>query len=50
MAAVYPPPATDLDWMNLALAEAAKGVGRTAPNPPVGAVLVKDGQLLGSGW
>ncbi len=50
MAAVQAPPATDLDWMNLALAEAAKGVGRTAPNPPVGAVLVKDGHLLGSGW
>lgn len=36
--------------MALALAEARKGVGRTAPNPPVGAVLVKDGELLGSGW
>lgn len=36
--------------MELALAEARKGVGRTAPNPPVGAVLVKDGVLRGSGW
>lgn len=36
--------------MALALAEARRGVGRTAPNPPVGAVLVKDGHLLGSGW
>ncbi len=36
--------------MRLALAEARKGVGRTAPNPPVGAVVVKDGVLLGSGW
>lgn len=36
--------------MNLALAEARKGVGRTAPNPPVGAVVVKEGRLLGSGW
>lgn len=36
--------------MALALAEARKGVGRTAPNPPVGAVLVKSGLLLGSGW
>ena len=43
-------PADDIHWMTLALAEARKGVGRTAPNPPVGAVLVKDGQLLGSGW
>lgn len=36
--------------MRAALAEAAKGIGRTAPNPPVGAVIVKDGVLLGSGW
>jgi len=34
----------------LALEEARKGVGRTAPNPPVGAVIVKDGELLGKGW
>lgn len=37
-------------WMQLALDEARKGVGKTAPNPPVGAVIVKDGVLLGSGW
>ena len=36
--------------MSLALEEAHKGVGRTAPNPPVGAVIVKNGQLLGRGW
>jgi diaminohydroxyphosphoribosylaminopyrimidine deaminase/5-amino-6-(5-phosphoribosylamino)uracil reductase len=36
--------------MDLALEEARKGVGKTAPNPPVGAVIVKDGFLLGSGW
>lgn len=41
---------TDEHWMKLALEEARKGVGRTAPNPPVGAVIVKDGKLLGSGW
>ena len=40
----------DNDWMALALDEARKGLGRTAPNPPVGAVLVKDGRLLGRGW
>jgi diaminohydroxyphosphoribosylaminopyrimidine deaminase/5-amino-6-(5-phosphoribosylamino)uracil reductase len=50
MAAVNQPTADDIQWMTLALAEASKGVGRTAPNPPVGAVLVKDGQLLGTGW
>ena len=42
--------AEDETWMNVALAEAAQGVGKTAPNPPVGAVIVKDGQLLGRGW
>ena len=40
----------DISWMTLALGEARKGMGRTAPNPPVGAVLVKHGRLLGSGW
>lgn len=40
----------DEQWMRLALEEARKGIGRTAPNPPVGAVLVKDGKLLGKGW
>lgn len=36
-------------WMNLALAEAAKGLGATAPNPPVGAVLIKGGRVVGAG-
>jgi len=40
----------DARWMALALEEARKGLGRTAPNPPVGAVIVKDGILLGKGW
>jgi diaminohydroxyphosphoribosylaminopyrimidine deaminase/5-amino-6-(5-phosphoribosylamino)uracil reductase len=40
----------DETWMRLALEEAAKGVGRTAPNPPVGAILVKNGAELGRGW
>lgn len=37
-------------WMSLALTEARKGIGKTAPNPPVGSVIVKDGILLGKGW
>lgn len=41
---------TDRHWMQLALIEARQGVGRTAPNPPVGAVVVGRGVLLGSGW
>lgn len=44
------PGVDDERWMRLALEEARKGVGRTAPNPPVGAVIVKDGVLLGAGW
>jgi diaminohydroxyphosphoribosylaminopyrimidine deaminase/5-amino-6-(5-phosphoribosylamino)uracil reductase len=40
----------DEDFMRLALDEARKGVGKTAPNPPVGAVVVKNGVLLGAGW
>ncbi|MEO5912660.1 MAG: bifunctional diaminohydroxyphosphoribosylaminopyrimidine deaminase/5-amino-6-(5-phosphoribosylamino)uracil reductase RibD [Luteolibacter sp.] len=40
----------DVRWMNLAMDEARKGIGRTAPNPPVGAVIVKDDILLGKGW
>jgi diaminohydroxyphosphoribosylaminopyrimidine deaminase/5-amino-6-(5-phosphoribosylamino)uracil reductase len=41
---------TDADWMRQAIAEAAKGVGKTAPNPPVGAVIVHNGVRIGSGW
>ncbi len=44
------PMKSDSEWMDLALAEARKGIGRTAPNPPVGSVIVKDGELLGSGY
>lgn len=40
----------DVRWMLAALDEARKGIGRTAPNPPVGSVIVKDGVLLGQGW
>ncbi len=36
--------------MELAIEEAYKGVGLTSPNPCVGAVIVKGGQLLGKGW
>ena len=43
-------PMSDEYWMNLALDEARKGIGKTAPNPPVGAVIVKDEVLLGKGW
>jgi diaminohydroxyphosphoribosylaminopyrimidine deaminase/5-amino-6-(5-phosphoribosylamino)uracil reductase len=41
---------SDEKWMALALQEASKGIGRTSPNPPVGAVIVRDGKLLSTGW
>jgi diaminohydroxyphosphoribosylaminopyrimidine deaminase/5-amino-6-(5-phosphoribosylamino)uracil reductase len=37
-------------WMQQAIAEARRGDGLTRPNPPVGAVIVKDGQLLAKGY
>lgn len=40
----------DERWMRLALDEAARGLGRTAPNPPVGAVIVKHDAEIGRGW
>ena len=39
----------EIGFMRRALALAAKSRGHTRPNPPVGAVLVKDGRLLGEG-
>lgn len=36
--------------MGRAIEEARRGIGRTAPNPPVGSVIVKDGVELGAGW
>ena len=36
-------------FMRLALREARRGLGRTSPNPAVGAVLVKGGRVVGRG-
>ncbi len=36
--------------MGLALRLARRGQGTTSPNPMVGAVLVKQGQIIGRGW
>jgi diaminohydroxyphosphoribosylaminopyrimidine deaminase/5-amino-6-(5-phosphoribosylamino)uracil reductase len=43
-------PALDLRFMQLALSLGRRGLGRTAPNPAVGAVVVKDGVIVGRGW
>jgi diaminohydroxyphosphoribosylaminopyrimidine deaminase/5-amino-6-(5-phosphoribosylamino)uracil reductase len=40
----------DARWMRRAIEEGRKGVGRTSPNPPVGAVVVRDGVEIGAGW
>lgn len=37
-------------WMEHALTLAERAVGRTSPNPPVGAVVVRDGVAAGEGW
>lgn len=37
-------------WMYRALSQARQGLGTTSPNPPVGAVIVKDNLLLGEGF
>lgn len=42
--------AEDRYWMRRALAMARRGVGATSPNPPVGAVLVKERRLLTQGF
>jgi len=43
-------PALDRRFMQLALALGCRGRGRTWPNPAVGAVIVKDGVIVGRGW
>jgi len=41
---------SDRRFMALALALGRRGLGRTHPNPAVGAVVVKDGVIVGRGW
>lgn len=41
---------TDRYFMKMALREAKKGVGRTSPNPCVGAVVVRGGEVVGKGY
>jgi diaminohydroxyphosphoribosylaminopyrimidine deaminase/5-amino-6-(5-phosphoribosylamino)uracil reductase len=42
--------AADQRFMQLALTLGRRGQGRTWPNPAVGAVVVKDGIIIGRGW
>src|SRR5438105_4122151 len=41
---------SDAQYMRQALALARRGYGTTSPNPMVGAVLVKNGKIIGRGW
>ncbi|MEZ4459730.1 MAG: bifunctional diaminohydroxyphosphoribosylaminopyrimidine deaminase/5-amino-6-(5-phosphoribosylamino)uracil reductase RibD [bacterium] len=41
---------SDEQFMAMALDLARRGEGRTAPNPAVGCVIVRDGEILGQGW
>ena len=41
---------TDAAYMGLALSLARKAAGSVSPNPPVGAVLVRDGEVVGEGY
>lgn len=40
----------DIDYMRRAIELAQRGVGFTNPNPMVGAVIVKDGRIIGEGY
>ena len=37
-------------WMGMAASLALNGAGRTHPNPAVGAVVVRNGKVVGMGW
>jgi diaminohydroxyphosphoribosylaminopyrimidine deaminase/5-amino-6-(5-phosphoribosylamino)uracil reductase len=41
---------SDRRFMALALSLGRRGLGRTWPNPAVGAVIVKNGEIVGRGW
>ena len=40
----------DIHYMKLALRLAARGLGRVAPNPAVGCIIVSKGRIVGRGW
>ena len=41
---------TDVEYMEHAIRLASKGIYTTDPNPSVGCVIVKDGEIVGEGW
>ena len=42
--------ASDADFVRKAISLAERGLGHVRPNPPVGAVVVADGKIIGRGW
>ena len=44
------PAVNDARFMRLAVREGRRGLGRTSPNPPVGAVIVRGGTIVGRGY
>src|SRR5947209_1725999 len=40
----------DERYMRVAICQARKGLGKTSPNPAVGAVIVREGIILSTGW
>jgi len=40
----------DERYMRAALCQAQKGLGKTSPNPAVGALIVREGAVLSTGW
>ena len=40
----------DIEYMQVAIKEAIKGIGKVNPNPLVGAVVVKDGKIISKGY
>lgn len=47
---VLPNCSLDTKYFNEALIESRRAIGRTCPNPPVGAIIVKDDQIIGRGF
>ena len=41
---------SDETYMQRAVSLAERGAGHVSPNPMVGAVIVKDGKIIGEGW
>ncbi|MEE1507453.1 MAG: riboflavin biosynthesis protein RibD, partial [Candidatus Neomarinimicrobiota bacterium] len=37
-------------YMRMAIRLAGKGIGKTSPNPMVGAVIVRNGKIIGRGY